>query len=160
MHIWKDVLSAHILEFLGSYTFGAGATAVNRASISAYIQQQNTLGALRRWDIAVPRGNPIRAPFLWTDEVFGRRVIRTPSSATSIGVLSSPNDLEQWRRHASRSGDDPDVACLMFYLIDKESGEPGHALFSAAGTDLLGLVFQFPASPTNDLIDYVSQHDQ
>jgi hypothetical protein len=166
MHVWKDVPAQRILDFIRSYTFGSGATEVNRANLSAYIQRQNERGELRRWDIVVPRGSPERPPFSWTEEVSSRRVERTPSSATSIGVLYSGNDFVQWKEQAGRTGDDPDIGLLIFYLIDRESGapkqdgQPDHAYFRPAATDVLGLGLKFPGSGSNVVIDYVSQHEQ
>lgn len=160
MHLWKDIPAARILEFLRAYTFGAGATEVNRANLSAYIQRQNERGELRRWDITVPRGSPDRPPFAWTDVVSSRRVERSPVSATSIGTLYSKNDSDQWMQQSRRSGTDPDVGLIVFYLIDKDSGATGQPSFRGAGADVLGLAVKFPASRTNVLVDYVSQHDQ
>lgn len=156
MHVWKDVPATAILEFLRSYVFGAGATEVNRPNLCTYIQRQNERSELRRWDLLIPRGSPDRPPFSWAEDVSSRRVERTPTSATSIGTLYSGNDFAQWKQQAGRTGDDPDLGLLIFYLIDRESGP----LFLPAATDILGLALKFPGSRSNVVVDYVSQHDQ
>ncbi len=160
MHIWRDVRVESVLGFLRAYTFGAGATAVKQETLIAYIARQNERGELRRWDLCIPRGNPNLEPVQWLPGVASRTIQRTPTSATSIRTLQSPPDQRRWRNLASRDGLDPDLACLMFYVIDhRESGTP-EALFRPAGVNILGLVFLFPRSASGVTVPYLSQHIQ
>lgn len=162
MHVWRDIAAERVLELLGAYTFGEGASVVNRTNLTAYIQRLNGRGELRRWDVCIPRGNPGRDAFLWAGSILSRYVLRTPISSTSIGALWSPTDREPWLHLAQRpTGNDPDLGCLFLYLIDRNSGELGRQFFSDAGAHLLGLVLLFPPSGRPDLITpYISQHQQ
>ena len=90
MHIWKDVASSGIIDFLNSYTFSKDAAVVNRENLSNYIRRQNAKGELRSWDVVIPRGNPDHEPYHWASDVIARRVMRSPTTKNSIRVLSSP----------------------------------------------------------------------
>lgn len=160
MHIWKNVPAESVLGFLRAYTFGAGATAVNRETLTTYIAQLNERGELRRWDLCIPRGNPDLEPVQWTPGVASRAIRRTPTSATSIRTLQSPPDQRRWRNLAGRDGLDPDLACLMFYVIDYRESEAPDASFRPAGANILGLVFLFPRSASGVTVPYLSQHSQ
>jgi hypothetical protein len=161
MHIWKDVPAKTVLEFLRVYAFGAGATAVTRESLTAYIEKQNDRGELTHWDLCIPRGNPACEPFQWTPSVASRKVLRTPSAPTSIGTLLSPGDRNQWQIFADRNTQDPTLGCLLFYLVDhRESGAPDYPLLRSAGVDILGLVLLFPRSRSGVTTQYISQHNQ
>jgi hypothetical protein len=159
MHIWKDIDSIGIIDFLNSYTFSRDAAVVNRENLSKYIRRQNGRGELRSWDVAIPRGNPDREPYHWASDVIARRVMRSPTTKNSIRVLSSPGDIAGWKKVAERTGNDPNVGCLILYAIDKTSGMPKKSFFLSASdaTDIVGLVLAFPDSHTNVTVEYVSQ---
>jgi hypothetical protein len=160
MHIWMELPAENILGFLRAYTFGAGATAVKRETLMNYIARLNDRGELRRWDLCIPRGNPDLEPVQWVPGVASRTIRRTPTSATSIRTLQSPPDQHRWRDLPGRDGLNPDLACLMFYVIDhRESGAP-EAPFRPAGVNILGLVFLFPRSTSGVTVPYISQHAQ
>jgi Z1 domain len=160
MHIWRDVPAENILGFLRAYTFGAGATAVNRETLMDYITRLNERGELRLWDLCIPRGNPDLEPVQWAPGIASRTIRRTPTSVTSIRTLQSPPDQRRWRELSGRDGLDPDLACLMFYVIDhKESGVP-EAPFRPTGVNILGLVLLFPRSSSGVTVPYLSQHVQ
>jgi hypothetical protein len=155
-HIWKDRSAEQILRFLESYTFGEGASSVRRSNLVSYIRAQAERGELIRWDVVIPKGNPNRALFAWTDKVRAYRIIRTPMKTGSISVLSSPGDIQQWKTMTESSGEDPGTGCLQLYLVDKDSGAGRETHFKDLA-DLLGLVFVFPDSHSNVTVNYVSQ---
>lgn len=161
MHVWPDVPADRVLEFLDSYTFGA-APVVNRANLTTYIRRQNVRGELVRWDIIIPRGSGAAEPFYWTDEVLARKVERSAFKEQSIKVLRSPGDIVQWRKLYARTGDDPTRGGLFLYAVDRASGvDKSKPLFPAGdGEDIIGLVFSFPDSRSNETVEYVSQQDQ
>lgn len=162
MYIWKDVAADEVLAFLRAYTFGAGATAVNQETLTAYVAQQNEKGELRRWDLCLPRGGTADLePVQWAPGVGTRSIRRTPTSVTSIRTLQSPPDQRRWKALAGRDGLDPDLAGLMLYVIDhRESGAPDSVLFRSAGVNILGLVLLFPRSRSGVTVPYLSQHSQ
>jgi hypothetical protein len=162
MHIWKDVGVDAILGFLSSYTFGPRAQAVDRGPLTNYICRQRDRGELLSWDIVLPRGNPVREPFQWSEEIVTRRSMRSPQTATSIGVLQSPGDIQEWRKSAGRNADESGQASLILYLIDKTSGSPDSTFFPppAQPEDILGFVLVFPPSTAEVTTEYVSQHLQ
>jgi hypothetical protein len=159
MHIWKGVSAGTVIDFVEAYAFGREAPVVNRDNLSKYIRRQNAKGELRGWDIVIPRGNRERDPYTWAGDVHARRVIRTPTTTKSIRVLSSPGDIESWKKAAGRKGDDSDLGCLMLYAIDKNSGTEERSFFASStkATDIIGLVFIFPDSHTDVTVEYVSQ---
>lgn len=159
MHIWKDVASAGIIDFLNSYAFSKDAAVVNRENLSNYIRRQNAKGELRSWDVVIPRGNPEREPYHWAGDAIARRVMRSPTTKNSIRVLSSPPDIAGWKKAAGRRGNDPNLGCLFLYAIDKTSGMPKKMFFAKPtdATDIIGLVLVFPDSHTNVTVEYVSQ---
>lgn len=160
-HIWTDIPSSSVLEFLQAYEFSREARDVNRQNLVSYITRQNkNRDELSLWDIVVPRGNPKLEPFKWTKDVLTRKIIRTPMMAKSIRVLSSPSDLKGWQQMAGRDLKDPTRGCLMFYLIDRESGLGSDIKFfqnPSEAEDILGLVLIFPESKSNETIEYISQ---
>ena len=85
--------------------------------------------------------------------------MRSPTTRNSIRVLSSPGDIDGWKKTAGRSGTDPRIGCLILYAIDKNSGLPKRGFFAkpADATDIVGLVIAFPHSHTNVTVEYVSQ---
>ncbi len=161
MHIWQDVESIGIIDFVNSYTFSKDAAVVNRDNLSNYIRRQNAKGELRSWDVVIPRGNPDRDPYHWASDVIARRVMRSPTTKNSIRVLSSPGDIAGWKKSTGRTGSDPQVGCLILYAIDKTSGMPKKAFFASPteATDIIGLVLAFPESHTNVTVEYVSQQN-
>lgn len=161
MHVWRDVPADRVLEFLDSYTFG-NAPVVTRANITKYIRRQNARGELILWDVIIPRGSSVTEPFPWTDEIVARKVERSANKKRSIKVLRSPTDIVQWRRQCGRTVDDPTRAGLFLYVIDRTSGtDKNKALFpNGNGEDVVGLVFSFPDSRSNETVEYISQQDQ
>jgi len=160
IHVWKDVDSARIIDFLGNYNFSNQAPKVNRQNLQYYISKQNEMGELGLWDVVIPRGNRDREPFSWREDVFSRKMVRTRYTATSIKILSSEGDVDGWREITGRVGDDPRRGVLFLYLIDKNSGVgPQKALFPdpSRAEDVLGLVFLFPNSTSNVTVEYISQ---
>lgn len=159
-HIWRDVPAAQVMEFLQAYEFSREARDVNRQNLVGYITRQNGRGELVQWDVMLPRGNPIRPPYAWTADVLTRKIIRTPMTPRSIRVLSSPGDIEEWRKRTGRDPKDPTRGCIILYLIDRESGDNGDVKFfssPADGEDIVGLVFVFPESRSHETIEYISQ---
>jgi len=161
MHAWKDVPAEQILHFLDSYAFGA-APVVNRANLTKYIRRQNARGELTHWDVVIPRGSGAAEPFYWTDDILARKIERSAFKEQSIKVLRSPGDIVQWRNRCERTVEDPTRGGLLLYAIDRTSGEAkGKPLFpNNDGEDVVGLVFSFPDSRSNETVDYVSQQDQ
>jgi len=162
MHVWKDVPAARILEFLDSYTFGA-APVVNRANLTKYVSRQNRRGELVLWDVIIPRGSGAAEPFYWTDDVLARKVERSGYKEQSIKVLRSPGDITGWRDRCGRTVEDSTRGGLLLYAIDRSSGggEKRKPLFpNNDGEDVIGLVFSFPDSRSNETVEYVSQQDQ
>lgn len=161
MHVWRDVPAERVLEFLDSYTFGT-APVVNRANLTKYIRRQNKRGELILWDIVIPRGSGAAEPFYWSDDVLARKVERSAFKEQSIKVLRSPGDIRQWREDCGRTVDDPAHAGLFLYAVDRASGvDKEKPLFPAGdGEDVIGLVFSFPDSRSNETVEYVSQQDQ
>jgi hypothetical protein len=159
MHIWKAVEADAVVNFINSYTFSQEAAVVNRDNLSRYIRRQNSKGELRTWDVVIPRGNRDRDAYSWGSGAIARRIMRTPTTARSIRVLSSPRDIAAWKQTAGRTGEDPDLGCLMLYAIDKNSGSPDRTFFPSGsdGTDIIGVVFVFPDSHTDVTVEYVSQ---
>lgn len=156
MHVWKDRKASEIIAFLQAYTFSKDAPEVNRDNLTKYIARQNKKKELRAWDVVVPRGNSALEPYRWADDVIARRIKRSARTKSSIGVLSSPGDIAEWKKVAGRTGEDPDLGCMMLYTIDKSFFKnPAEAI------DIIGLVFLFPDSKTDVLVDstYVSQQD-
>jgi hypothetical protein len=160
MHIWQGVPAAAILEFMGSYGFSKDAKSVNRDYLTQYINRRIAAGELTTWDVVIPPGNPRLQPYFWTDDVFSRRVTRRRGRGPSIGVLSSPPDIDQWWTLAGRSETDPSVGCLMLYLVDRASGAgTKRALFPdlAQAEDVLGFVLQWAETRMPQDVVYVSQ---
>ena len=161
MHVWRDIPAVEVLEFLDSYTFGA-APVVNRANLTKYIRRQNLRGELVRWDVIIPRGSGAAEPFSWSDDILARKIERSAFKEQSIKVLRSPGDIVKWRELCNRSLDDPTRAGLFLYAIDRASGgDKNKPLFPANdGEDVIGLVFSFPDSRSNETVEYISQQDQ
>jgi len=160
VHVWTDIPAEKILEFLQAYEFSREARDINRQNLINYISRQNNRGELVNWDIVLPRGNPKLEPFKWTKDILTRKIIRVPMTARSIKVLSSPNDRKIWQEKLGRDLKDPSRACMMLYLIDRNSGSEGDIKFfqnPAEAEDILGLVLLFPESKSNETIEYVSQ---
>lgn len=159
-YIWKDLSPSKVIEFLEDYEFSREARDVNRSNLVNYIKRQNENKELTSWDIVLPKGNPKLQPHKWSKDVFAHKVFRSPMTAKSIRVLSSPGDIEDWREATGRDAEDPKHGCMMLYLIDhKSEGKNGMKFFSnpANAEDILGLVFVFPESKSNATIEYVSQ---
>lgn len=159
-HIWTDVPSPFVLEFLQAYEFSREARDVNRQNLASYISRQNNRKELTLWDIVVPRGNPKLEPFKWTKEILTRKIIRIPMTTRSVRVLSSPSDIKSWQEITGRDMKDPTRGCLMLYLIDRESGLGGDIKFFqnlSDAEDILGLVLIFPESQSHETIEYISQ---
>jgi len=161
MHVWKDVPSDRILEFLGSYTFG-DAPVVNRANLTKYIRRQNARGELTLWDVIIPRGSGAAEPFYWTDDIHVRKVERSAFKEQSIKVLRNPGDIALWRERCNRTTEDSTRGGLLLYAIDRFSGEAKNKLLFPGndGEDVIGIVFSFPDSRSNETVEYVSQQDQ
>lgn len=160
MHIWKDVDAAAVIDFISSYTFSKHATIVNRENLVNYIRRQNGKGELRLWDVVIPRGSREREPYAWSRGVHARRVMRSPTTSSSIRVLSNPADIEGWKRAALRTGNDPRHGGLILYAIDKNSGAKTKFFTKASdATDIIGFVLAFPDSKTNVTVEYVSQQN-
>ena len=160
MHLWADLPASSVLSLLESYSFSRDATEVNGRNLVEYIRRQNSVGELTVWDVVIPRGNPKREMFKWAEGVFSRRILRSPISKTSIGVLSSPPDIQLWRDQFQRSPTDAKRGCLMLYLIDQESGGKVAPRFfdkPGDGVDILALVLLFPSSQSHQTIEYISQ---
>ena len=161
-HVWTDVAAESLLVFLESYVFGV-APVVNRQNLTNYIRRQNRRGEIVSWDVVVPRGSGNADPFYWTDDVLARKVTRSGTTKNSIKVLRSPEDIVQWRSECKRTVDDSKRGGLLLYVIDRTSGEEkGKPLFAdpAVAEDVVGLVFSFPNSVSNETVEYVSQQDQ
>ncbi len=159
-HIWTDVPSEKILEFLQAYEFSREARDVNRQNLVSYISRQNNRGELVLWDVVIPRGNPKLEPFKWTKNILTRKITRVPMTSKSIRVLSSPADIRNWQQVAYRDLKDPKRGCLMLYLIDRKSDLGSDVKFfpnTSDAEDILGLVLAFPESKSNETIEYVSQ---
>ncbi|MDO8495234.1 MAG: Z1 domain-containing protein [bacterium] len=159
-YIWKDIPAAIVMEFLHDYEFSREAREVSRQNLINYIKRQNEHGELALWDIVLPRGNPQMEPYAWTKDIFTHKIIRTPMTARSIRVLSSPSDIDSWRKQADRDPKDAKHGGIMLYLVDQNSvATDGTKFFSNSneGEDILGLVFIFPESKSNVTIEYVSQ---
>jgi hypothetical protein len=121
---------------------------------------QNDLGELTHWDIILPRGNPELTPHAWTKNVITHKINRSPLTSRSIRVLSSPSDIDGWRQAANRDSKDAKHGGLLLYLIDRDSeAKDGRKFFSktADAEDILGVVFIFPESKSNAIIEYISQ---
>lgn len=160
MHVWKDVPASAVIDFISSYTFSKHATIVNRENLVTYIRRQNGKGELGLWDVVVPRGSREREPYAWSKDVHARRVMRSPTTSSSIRVLSNPADIEGWRRAASRNGGDPRHGGLILYAIDKNSGTKTKFFSKASdATDVIGFVLAFPDSKSNVTVEYVSQQN-
>lgn len=160
VHIWKDLTAKSIIEFLESYEFSREARDVNRQNLVSYIKRQSQKGELISWDIVLPRGNPKREVHPWTKDIFTHKVERVPMTSKSIRVLSSPGDRKGWLEVTGRNPKDSTHGCMMFYLIDRESGaEENKGFFedTSKAEDILGLVFIFPESKSNETIEYISQ---
>lgn len=160
MHMWTDIPSDTVMEFLQAYEFSREARDVNRQNMVSYISRQNNRDELILWDIVVPRGNPKLEPFTWTKDILTRKIIRVPMTSKSIRVLSSPSDIKNWQQATGRDLKDPKRGCMMLYLIDRESDTGGDTKFfhnSSDAEDILGLVLFFPESKSNETIEYVSQ---
>ena len=98
MHIWKDRAASEVLGFVQSYTFSKDAPEVNRDNLTKYITRMNTKKELRSWDVVVPGGNPALDPYRWAADVIARRIMRSPRTKNSIGVLSNPGDIAEWKK--------------------------------------------------------------
>lgn len=163
MHVWKSRPASEVLAFLRAYTFSKDAAEVNRDNLTKYIARQNNMRELRFWDVVVPRGNSTLDPYRWADDVIARRIMRSPRTKNSIGVLSSPSDIAEWKKATDRTGNDSDLGCLMLYAIDKSSGAPKKTFFKnpVEAVDVIGLVFIFPDSQNDVVVDatYISQQD-
>ncbi len=160
MHIWKDIKADSIVDFLNSYAFSTEAIKVNRQDIVNYISRQNKRGELIVWDVVLPRGSRYQRPHPWTKNIFTRKVERKPITSKSIGVLSDPKDIEEWKKLTKRDMKDPSRGCLMLYLIDRKSGlEKSIKFFEdpSVAEDVLGLVFVFPESQSHETVEYISQ---
>lgn len=161
MHIWQNVNSELILEFLESYEFSREARDVNRQNLVGYIKQQNQCGELTSWDVVLPGGSKKEEVHRWTKNIFTRKVIRRPMTSHSIKVLSDPNDKLKWQTITGRDLKDPKQGCIMLYLINRESGkDKGKEFFDtpASAEDILGLVFIFPESQSHETVEYISQN--
>lgn len=159
MHIWTDVPAASILEFLNSYEFGE-ARSVNRENLTSYIERLNSNGELVHWDVVLPRGSQYLQPYTWSQDILTRKVTRAPMTPKSIKVLSSPSDEKTWNELTGHGQDDPTRACIMLYMIDRESDKESTIKFFPNrdnAEDILGLYFIFPGSRSHETIEYVSQ---
>ncbi|MDB5239128.1 MAG: hypothetical protein JWO00_463, partial [Candidatus Parcubacteria bacterium] len=160
IHIWKDVPSAMVLEFIKEYEFSPDARVVNRQNLEGYISRLNKIGELTSWDIVLPRGNPKQDVHPWTKDIVTRKIERAPVTSRSIRILSSPGDKKAWLEMTGRDPVDPTRGCLMLYLVDRNSGkDKGLNFFEnpANAEDILGLVMIFPESESHETIEYVSQ---
>jgi len=158
MHIWTSVAASAITDFLKAYEFSRDARDVNRQLLISYIERQNRRGELVEWDVVLPHGNPNLDPYTWAPGIFTRKINRAPITQKSIGVLSSRGDIDAWRKRAGRNPKDPTRGGLMLYLIDRDSGEDIKFFATPAdGEDIVGLVFAFPESQSNETIEYISQ---
>ena len=159
-HIWKDVPVEAVIDFLQNYEFSQKAREVSRQYLINYIRRQNDRNELVNWDIILPSGNSKLEPFTWANDVFTYRINRSPETELSIRVLRDPNDIDEWRKYLKRDPKDASQGCLMLYLIDsKTTGKDGMTFFldESRAEDILGLVFVFPESKSNETIEYVSQ---
>ena len=159
-HMWADVSSEKIIEFLQDYEFSREAREVNRQHLISYISRQNNRGELVNWDIVLPRGNPKLGPFKWTGDILTRKIVRFPMTSKSIKVLFSPNDGKIWQEKLQRDLKDCSRGCIMLYIIDRNSGLESDIKFfrnQDEAEDIVGLVFIFPESKSNETIEYVSQ---
>lgn len=160
VNIWRNISPSKVIEFLEDYEFSREARGVNRQNLVNYIKRQNDNNELLSWDIVLPKGNPKLQPYKWSKDIFTHKIIRSPMTARSIRVLSSPSDIDDWREFTGSDPKDPKHGCLMLYLIDKNSeGKNGMKFFSdqSGAEDILGLVFVFPESKSNATVEYISQ---
>ena len=160
MHIWKDVATKSILDFINTYKFSNESRAVNSQNISGYIKRQNSHGELVIWDVVLPAGNRKLEPVRWLDNIFTHKVMRAPLTSHSISVLSDPNDKVRWQARTGRDLKDPERGCIMIYTIDRKSkSDIGLAFFDKPekAEDILGLVFIFPESNSHETVEYISQ---
>lgn len=160
IHIWKELPTSAIIEFLNEYEFSREARDVNRQNLVNYIVRQNEKNELSTWDVVLPMGNPKLEPFSWSNKYFTRRIDRSPRTSQSIKVLWSSSDVDFWLEKTGRDRRDPKHGCMLFYLIDKKSGlEKDIKFFSDPdkAEDILGIVLVFPESKSNATIEYISQ---
>ena len=160
MHVWTDVPSTKVIEFLREYEFSPDARAVNKPNLEGYINRLNKSDELTSWDVVLPKGSSHQDIHPWTKDIFTRKIERKPTKSGSIKVLSSPSDKKEWLEMTGRDPADPTRGCLMLHLIDKDSGKQKGLNFfknSADAEDILGLVLIFPESDSHEAIEYVSQ---
>jgi hypothetical protein len=121
-----------------------------------------------KWDIILPRGNQTAPLYSWFKGVNTHTVNRAKMNSKartnkSIRVLSSPSDIEGWRKKLKRKDTDSERGALFLYAIDKDSkGRDGkNCLFDdpKKGTDVIGLAFVFPGSHSEATVEYVTQED-
>ena len=121
MHIWKDRPQRGYLGFLQSYTFSKDAAEVNRDNLTKYIRTteqeeancgrgtSSFLGEIRLW---TRTDGPT--------DVIARRIMRSPTNEEfDRRVVESGRYRRLEEAAADRTGDDPDLGCLMLYAIDK-----------------------------------------
>ncbi len=160
MYIWKDIPAKMVINFLETYAFSSEARDVNGPNLTSYIKRQNYHEELILWDIVLPEGSKKEITHSWTKNIFTHKVFRSPLTSKSIRVLSDPSEQDKWLELTGRDKKDPTRGCLMLYLIDKKSGLENKIKFfnkSTDAEDILGLVFIFPESKSNETIEYISQ---
>jgi hypothetical protein len=182
--VFRDVPVELILQFLATYQFHERAVRLNPELLSGYIAEQNDLGSLRRWDVAVisdssgasgsrPIGgldlNLIRRTRLDLPEPYANikalvsridRAADVPLSREDIRKLV-PSDTDPG--YATLRHDYLDrIGLLCIYPISKESTprqtvmEPGRKrrVPLDAVDDVIGLCLYFPEDESNAAFRY------
>ncbi len=104
-HLWKDVSSQKVVEFLENYRTNSTAHRVNSAVLAEFIQKMAAEGELKHWTVATlgkQTGDAIElAPGIRVNKV-ERKVESAEGDRFAIGVLSDPKDetldltVDQW----------------------------------------------------------------
>jgi hypothetical protein len=173
-HVWLDVPSIRVLEFLGSYLTHPRATSAKSSVLADFISRMNEIGELRLWTAALlAEGHPGKTHKFSSGleiSTFPSRSDTGVAGRYSIGVLTDPSDeaidlgLEPWRTAlaATRATWKPDPARGRETPPSRPSGREVREVRGATQRGPLdrGVLLLYPLSPLNDGRQIVQGWDQ
>lgn len=162
-HVWLDVPSAQVLEFLGSYVTHPRATSAKSSVLADFIGRMNEIGELHLWTVALLAEGHSGKPHQFSN---GLEISSFPSRSDtgvagrySIGVLTDPSDeaidlgVEPWRAAlvATRAVWKPDSARGREKPPSRPSGRKVREVrgMTQGGSLDRGVLLLYPLSPFN-----------
>lgn len=160
-HLWRDVPSETVIDFLRDYATPSGVERANGTVIAEFIQKMNAAGELALWTVALVAEGKAGTPYTFANGVtvstMPSRGDKKVAGRYSIGVLTDPKDeaidvdgpswdkalslaLSHWQRDPARGRETPPVAPNGRALRELRSVEH-------SGQASRGLLLIYPISP-------------